>query len=699
MTTYTHVSAAEDYGTWSYYVDWQLNTTNSGADITDTLFKVPVFISLTPSSFSDFSNTSSFGADIRFADPSGKHLAYQIERWEDGVGDQDTAAIWVLIDTLIGNFSGQNIRMYYGQSGTFDSSAGGAVFDSGSGHTAVWHLDEWMTGTGFDSIYADAANGQWGKDYMSSTLRPYMVGWGQEFNGTSDYILVPPSAVLNDLDTLSLSGWFRLDSYGGAGQGRMLDKINSFGLYADQTDSALVFEARRWGTTDGRWRTPLYSFQLFQWYHVAVVYEYVSVANDPQIYINGIAQSVTELSAPSGTVVAETDTLFLGNNSDGNRKYHGWMDEVRIEHAVRAPSWYKLAYENQRSGQTFVAQPISFSPILHAYAAADSSIALDWDITGLDTNIHDSVGIWYRTDYMPDSTGGIGTYLVATYGLVDSVDTVYNLDPDSMYYFGLFFKDTGDVWSDTGMAAFDFSTTGGGASAVYLSALSFADSIVMLAWDVTTVDTTHYDSVGIWYRFGMYANSVTDSSAFLVGTYGMVDTLDTLVNLEPDSLYYFSLFLQDTAGVWDSFSSGTDSAQATGGVQLYLRNTVNKSITQPGDTLIYTIYYDNDGLNITTDTVTIQQLLPQYVVYDSGSVSAVYHTSEFNTQIRYSTIANISVLNKDSLWAATYPDSVGGIKWTFNQPVGAHDFDDTQGISDDSGDVDAGFVRFRVLVK
>jgi len=94
-----HAGAQENYATWSDSAVFVLNTSVSGANEMNTVTKFPVLVRLTPANFNGFPNAKLGGADIRFANSNGQHLHYQIERWEDIAAYQDTAEIWVLVDT------------------------------------------------------------------------------------------------------------------------------------------------------------------------------------------------------------------------------------------------------------------------------------------------------------------------------------------------------------------------------------------------------------------------------------------------------------------------------------------------------------------------------------------------------------------------------------------------------------------------
>jgi hypothetical protein len=60
------------------------------------------------------------------------------------------------------------------------------------------------------------------------------------------------------------------------------------------------------------------------------VYDASSPANRPQIYIDGVAQVVTQVSAPSGTPLTNTDSYLLGNRGAGDRGWQGQLDDLRI---------------------------------------------------------------------------------------------------------------------------------------------------------------------------------------------------------------------------------------------------------------------------------------------------------------------------------------------------------------------------------
>ena len=130
------VSAAfsqEVYGTYGHYRSITVNTSSTGANVAATQYKFPVLIRLNSSNF-NFALAKGDGRDVRFSKTNTLPLKYQIENW-DSAGQ--SASIWVLLDTVLGNSNVAKFRMYYGKAGVADSSKGSAVFDTGNGFQGV----------------------------------------------------------------------------------------------------------------------------------------------------------------------------------------------------------------------------------------------------------------------------------------------------------------------------------------------------------------------------------------------------------------------------------------------------------------------------------------------------------------------------------------------------------------------------------
>ncbi len=127
--------------------------------------------------------------------------------------------------------------------------------------------------------------------------------------------------------------WTKRIGPGGGRRGRIFDKRTSNSevelLYNDDAVGVYCY-LRVWSGGIGRWTIPQPS--LNEWHHLAVVYDASSAANQPQIYVDGVAQKVTQVSAPKGTPLTNTDPYVIGNRGSGDRGWSGVLDEVWIYH-------------------------------------------------------------------------------------------------------------------------------------------------------------------------------------------------------------------------------------------------------------------------------------------------------------------------------------------------------------------------------
>ena len=133
----------------------------------------------------------------------------------------------------------------------------------------------------------------------------------------------------------------------------------------------------------------------------------------------------------------------------------------------------------------------------------------------------------------------------------------------------------------------------------------------------------------------------------------------------------------------------------------------------PGDTITYSIYYDNDGTSDTEDTVTIVDIFPRgvtmldtvAVLMDTNSTilrgAGDYIDLEYRYRNQWRDTLYTAVTDAESLLL------INAIKVIIPPGVGAHDTvseagsdDNTNTVSDgDSLDADAGYVTFRVRIR
>lgn len=338
-------SAAEDYSSWSKATDILLNTSATGANVAGDVANVPVLVRLTSANF-PFSQAGGKGNDIRFSRPDGTPLDYEIERWDSA---RSLADVWVRMDMVKGNASGQILRMHWGNPAAADSSDAAAVYRASDGFVAAWHLggagaaarpnavaggnaavpntydgDENSAGV---IAGADSLDGAAPGDFLD-------VGDGYtEFTAGFTYsVWVYPTAVKRWSHVLDL------------GNGTGNDNI-----IVNRVDTSAALGFHNWNGTASYQREVPGQWTLNQWQHIAVT----MAGRGVRMYRNG-AQILSD-SMPAAITAAFRTTNFLGkSNWVPDQYFQGKLDQPELSKAARGADWIRLAYQNQRAAQTLV---------------------------------------------------------------------------------------------------------------------------------------------------------------------------------------------------------------------------------------------------------------------------------------------------------------------------------------------------------
>ncbi|MCI0495704.1 PKD domain-containing protein, partial [candidate division KSB1 bacterium] len=164
-----------------------------------------------------------------------------------------------------------------------------------------------------------------------------------QFYGKNSAVSCPASSSLNLTEKFSIEAWIHPFGWGKAGamgMGRIVDKKN-FVLYLINSSSAfkdhsLALQLKHADNSMTFSTSPDSSIDLTNWQHVAVTYD--GNTNQVAMYINGVAQSLSQTRTPSGFVADHAnENLMIGNNSTRGYTFDGIIDEVRIWNVVRTP--------------------------------------------------------------------------------------------------------------------------------------------------------------------------------------------------------------------------------------------------------------------------------------------------------------------------------------------------------------------------
>jgi hypothetical protein len=137
--------------------------------------------------------------------------------------------------------------------------------------------------------------------------------------------------------------------------------------------------ATGFSTTEGDWDTPA-SFTANNWWHVVITYLFGDVATDPLMYVNGLSQTVTEVSTPVGTAVTDNTTLGVGNRSGGLTKaFVGKVAYTRYWGRILSPGEIKQLYQNPFA----IYVPQRFYRPLNSVAAAVAAMGGNLPLLGV----------------------------------------------------------------------------------------------------------------------------------------------------------------------------------------------------------------------------------------------------------------------------------------------------------------------------
>ena len=153
------------------------------------------------------------------------------------------------------------------------------------------------------------------------------------FGGTHK-VEVSGYAAINSLDRFSVVAQVRRSGLlDGVGTGVLWDRL---GLQVQDRGAAgdIRIQFGRWNVTALVVSMARPSGTAYRGW--ALSYDYGSDANRPVVYVDGVAQSVSDVFAPVGTLAADTGTLTLGSDAAGAFPWDGYLAGAAIWNRVLA---------------------------------------------------------------------------------------------------------------------------------------------------------------------------------------------------------------------------------------------------------------------------------------------------------------------------------------------------------------------------
>ncbi len=301
---------------WSFRKQITIDTTPKGANIADSIGRVPVLVRLHSGNFS-FGDAMDNGTDLRFVAADDKTpLAFHIEQFDPLLG---VAAAWVDIPDFPAGTTKQ-IWLYYGNKKATPAADAAGTFDAD--YALVYHFDD-AAGTPPKDATAYGNNAQ---NAPAGIDEGAIVGKGARFSGTGA-ITVPasPSLAVAAGGSFTFGAWVKP----GAPQSRA-------GLYVrrDGGSSLVVGLDRNVPFVEASGLGTLRATQAIasgSWSHVAATADGKTIA----LYVNG-----KSVASEPGALPALNSATGIGGepaNATGGTtaSFAGEMDEVRISKVAR----------------------------------------------------------------------------------------------------------------------------------------------------------------------------------------------------------------------------------------------------------------------------------------------------------------------------------------------------------------------------
>lgn len=309
----------------------------------------------------------------------------------------------------------------------------------------------------------------------TASVVPGRIGQALTFDGVNQQISIGTVAAFGNQATRTISTWIKpsgLTTYRGivgAGVGSFQICSND-GTDCPGTTGRLVYY-HTFSGTDGKWILGVDSVKANEWAHVVVTYDRSSTSNDPVIYVNGVSQSVTELTTPTGTADSEV-SFNVSIGYDGYAYAMGAIDDVRIYNRVLSAAEIAGLYDmgkvklDTRPGDDVLEEGLAGYWKLDESSGTSAADASGNASTGTLTNMEDP-GDWVA--------GQVGPYALDFDGTNEYLSVT---DPAS------------------GVLDFDVRGTGGGQDLLTLTGWFNRDTF---ANDHTVVAKKNDQSTGIGY--------------------------------------------------------------------------------------------------------------------------------------------------------------------------------------------------------
>jgi len=149
-------------------------------------------------------------------------------------------------------------------------------------------------------------------------------GTALQFNGSSNYVLVPNHTTLNPTNEITLAAWIKwsITPTDGAEWASIINKNvdNQYRLHHNQQNTAFEFAIR---TSGNKWVKSITAPEINKWYFVVGTYNGQSL----NIYVNGVLEGSV---SHTGQLTQSNAPINIGRRTSNDRYFNGLIDEVMV---------------------------------------------------------------------------------------------------------------------------------------------------------------------------------------------------------------------------------------------------------------------------------------------------------------------------------------------------------------------------------
>ncbi len=571
--------------------------------VTTTLTDFPVLVVLNSGRI-NYAQTRPNGEDIRFVDPSGNPLNYEIETWNPG----GSSYVWVKVPQIAS--AADFIWLYYGNPAAPDAQNPAAVWTNNFG--GVWHMD---------ASFGDSSPFQ--NDGQSTRPPTTAAGWiasAQNYITDLVYIDVGSNTSVDDVffgGGGTVSAWIRPIGWGKGPYGRIADKSNTvnagngWGVQLDSPGRTLRFE-RDYAGSQGSWLATNDAIQLNNWQHVALVYQ-DGAANQPLMYINGVPVAVRLSDTPNGSIQSDANqNLWLGNfsgslnNAADDRAFEGIIDEVRLAREQRPADWILAEYRSMTDAFLRYDPP----EIVNSTAGGVVGAPFTYTLTVSNTGNQAATGV-VVSDTVPAGANYVsgGAYAVGSNTVTWTVPSILQQSAETVSYvvttcqLSLYNDDYQVVASNEGVTSAPGAAIFSLLTPPALTA-AFNHSAVILNRPIFFTSTSTTNGGPIVSQDWDLGNGQFAAGSLASTTFSS------------PGIYTVTLAVTDTCGYVNSVSQPLTVSPP----MLNLSKSAQPQPPAIGDRLTYTLVVTNSGLGTATG-VTISDTLAANGQLDAGSIA------------------------------------------------------------------------------